>query len=75
MGLSSRQAYRESLRDGRVTFWDGESIPDITEHPNFRVPLAVSERDYDYDDAKRRDILTYRTETGEEGSPPQRPSS
>ncbi len=68
MGLSSRQAYRESLRDGRVTFWDGESISDITEHPNFRVPLDVAERDYDYDDAKRRDILTYRTETGEDAN-------
>jgi 4-hydroxybutyryl-CoA dehydratase/vinylacetyl-CoA-Delta-isomerase len=61
----TRREYRESLRDGRTTFWDGDSIADITTHPNFRVPLEVAERDYAYDDAKRRDILTYQTETGE----------
>lgn len=65
MTLMTPSEYRESLRDGRTTFWDGESIADITTHPNFRVPLEVSARDYDYDDATRRDTLTYKTETGE----------
>jgi 4-hydroxybutyryl-CoA dehydratase/vinylacetyl-CoA-Delta-isomerase len=57
--------YVDSLRDGRVTYWDGEKIEDITRHPKFRVPIAVASRDYDYADAGRGDLMTYRTEQGE----------
>ncbi len=38
MGLKTPEQYVESLRDGRVTYWDGERIDDITTHPRFRVP-------------------------------------
>ena len=65
MGLMSADAYRESLRDGRVTYWDGDRIEDITTHPNFRVPLDVACRDFDYENPERRDTLTYKTETGD----------
>ena len=37
MGLKTPEQYIESLRDGRVTFWDGERIDDITKHPRFKV--------------------------------------
>lgn len=46
MGLKTPEQYIESLRDGRVTYWDGERIEDITTHPRFRVPIAVAARDY-----------------------------
>ena len=36
MGLKTPAEYVESLRDGRVTYWDGERIDDITTHPNAR---------------------------------------
>ena len=42
MGLRTPQHYVESLRDGRVTYWDGERIDDITTHPRFRVPIALT---------------------------------
>ena len=29
MGLKTAAQYVESLRDGRVTYWDGDNIPDI----------------------------------------------
>ena len=40
MGLKTPQDYVQSLRDGRVTYWDGEHIADITTHPRFKVPIA-----------------------------------
>ena len=50
MPLKTPQQYVESLRDGRVTYWDGEHIDDITTHPRFKVPIAMTAADYDYDD-------------------------
>src|SRR6266851_3463776 len=65
MGLRMPQQYVESLRDGRVTYWDGERIDDITKHPKFRVPIDVASRDYDQRDPRRRDLMTYETEDGQ----------
>ncbi|WP_293683144.1 4-hydroxyphenylacetate 3-hydroxylase N-terminal domain-containing protein, partial [uncultured Phenylobacterium sp.] len=65
MGLKSPAAYVESLRDGRVTFWDGERIDDITTHPRFRTPIANTAADYAYDDPERGGILSYETEEGD----------
>src|SRR5450631_3519365 len=66
MGLRTPQQYVESLRDGRVTYWDGERIDDITTHPRFRVPIALTAVDYEYDAADYGALRRYRTETGEE---------
>lgn len=65
MGLKTADEYRASLNDGRVVYWGGEKITDVTSHPRFRVPIEVGATDYAYDDPERRDLLTYRTETGE----------
>lgn len=64
MPLKSPAEYVESLRDGRVTYWDGECIDDITVHPKFRVPIEVASRDYDHREARLREVMTYRTEEG-----------
>jgi 4-hydroxybutyryl-CoA dehydratase/vinylacetyl-CoA-Delta-isomerase len=64
MVLKSPQEYVESLRDGRVTYWDGEKIDDITKHPRFRVPIEVAARDYAHADGRRREVMTYIDETG-----------
>ena len=64
MGLKTPAEYVQSLRDGRVTYWDGERIDDITTHPRFRVPIEVAARDYDHGDPRRRDLMTYQTEDG-----------
>ena len=60
MPLKTPAEYVESLRDGRVIFWDGDKIEDVTEDPRFRVPIAVAARDYEYDDPKRRELTTLR---------------
>ncbi len=66
MGLKTPQQYVESLRDGRVTYWGGESIPDITESPRFKVPIALTATDYDYRSPELCEIRRYSTEDGSE---------
>ena len=66
MSLKTPEEYVESLRDGRVTYWDGERIDDITRHPRFKVPIALTAADYEYADARHGTIRRYRTEQGGE---------
>ncbi|MGZ6022520.1 MAG: 4-hydroxyphenylacetate 3-hydroxylase N-terminal domain-containing protein, partial [Rhizomicrobium sp.] len=47
-----------------VTYWDGEKIADITKHPRFRVPIAITAKDYEYDDPKLGELRRYRAEDG-----------
>lgn len=61
--LKTPEAYVESLRDGRVTYWGGEKIDDITASPRFATPIANTARDYAYD-APGREVLSYETEEG-----------
>jgi 4-hydroxybutyryl-CoA dehydratase/vinylacetyl-CoA-Delta-isomerase len=65
MALKTPAEYVESLRDGRVTYWDGERIDDITTHPKFKTPIAVAAGDYDYANPARREVMTYRTDEGD----------
>lgn len=65
MPLKSAEDYVASLRDGRVTYWDGERIDDITTHPKFRIPIAMAAGDYAYDAPHKRELFTYETEDGE----------
>ena len=64
MGLKRPEDYVASLNDGRVTYWDGEKIADITKHPRFRVPIAITAKDYEYDDPKFGELRRYRAEDG-----------
>jgi 4-hydroxybutyryl-CoA dehydratase/vinylacetyl-CoA-Delta-isomerase len=64
MGLKRPEEYVASLNDGRVTYWDGDNIPDITKHPRFRVPIANTAADYNYDDPELGNIRRYKTEDG-----------
>lgn len=67
MGLKTAEQYIESLRDGRVTYWDGELIEDITTHPRFKVPIAVTAADYVYDAPEGLgELRRYTTEDGSE---------
>src|ERR1700704_1755646 len=66
MGLKTQQQYVDSLRDGRVTYWGGESIPDITQNPRFKVPIALTAADYDYASPEYGELRRYRTEEGSE---------
>ena len=64
MGLKNPEWYRESLRDGRVTYIAGESVPDVTKNEWFDVAIANTAEDYVYDDPATRDIRVYETEEG-----------
>jgi 4-hydroxybutyryl-CoA dehydratase/vinylacetyl-CoA-Delta-isomerase len=63
MPLKTPQQYIESLRDGRVTYWDGERIDDITTHPRFQVPIAMTAKDYN-NDPEYGSSRHYQTEDG-----------
>ena len=66
MGLMTPQQYVESLNDGRVIYWDGEKIDDVTQHPRFKVPMALVAADYEYDDNRFGDLRRYTTDEGDE---------
>ncbi|HKD22770.1 MAG TPA: 4-hydroxyphenylacetate 3-hydroxylase N-terminal domain-containing protein, partial [Rhizomicrobium sp.] len=66
MGLKSPQDYVESLADGRVTYWDGERIDDITKHPRFKTPIALTAKDYEYRDKDLGALRHYREADGSE---------
>ena len=66
MGLKTPEQYVASLRDGRVTYWDGECIADITTHPRFKVPIALTAADCDYDAPDYGALRRFRTENGDE---------
>ena len=55
--------YRESLRDGREVWIDGESVPDVTAHPMFRPLVDVRARIYDMQhDPATAATMTWRDE-------------
>ena len=52
--------YRDSIRDGRDVWIDGERVKDVTEHPMFKPLVDARARIYDmaHDDATR-DVMSY----------------
>ncbi|MEU1595101.1 4-hydroxyphenylacetate 3-hydroxylase N-terminal domain-containing protein [Streptomyces sp. NPDC005708] len=57
--------FLESIRDGRVVYFDGERVKDVTTHPAFSTSARSFARMYDaLHDPARRDVLTYVTERG-----------
>ncbi|MGH2927055.1 MAG: 4-hydroxyphenylacetate 3-hydroxylase family protein [Solirubrobacteraceae bacterium] len=59
--------YRESLRDGRSVWIDGEKVQDVPTHPAFRPIVDVRARIYDMaHEQATRDLMSYDdAETGE----------
>ena len=59
--------YRESLRDGREVWMNGERVDDVTVHPAFWPIVDVRARIYDMaHEDEHRETLTY--EDGGSGS-------
>ncbi|MFZ1661142.1 MAG: 4-hydroxyphenylacetate 3-hydroxylase family protein [Paracoccaceae bacterium] len=57
--------YRESIRDGRDVFINGEKVPDVTVHPQFKPLVDVRARIFDMaHDPATRDLMTV-TQNGE----------
>jgi 4-hydroxyphenylacetate 3-monooxygenase len=45
--IRTGEEYRESIRDGRVVFMNGEKVPDVTTHPMFKPLVDIRARIYD----------------------------
>lgn len=58
--IRTGQEYRDSLRDGRMVWIDGERVKDVTTHPSFKPIVDIRARIYDmaHEDATR-DIMSY----------------
>jgi 4-hydroxyphenylacetate 3-monooxygenase len=60
--------FLQSLRDGREVYIYGEQVDDVTTHPAFRNAAASVAQLYDaLHDAKTKDVLTAKTDTGSDG--------
>jgi 4-hydroxybutyryl-CoA dehydratase/vinylacetyl-CoA-Delta-isomerase len=61
--MMTGQEYRESLRDGRRVFLEGDLVEDLPTHPVFRTPVETAARLYDktYDPSPGAIRATMRT--------------
>ena len=59
--------YRESIRDGREVWVDGEKVADVTKHRSLKPIIDARARIYDMaHDPRTRDVMSYLdTETNE----------
>ncbi|MBI3515500.1 MAG: 4-hydroxyphenylacetate 3-hydroxylase family protein [Proteobacteria bacterium] len=58
--LRTGDEYRESIRDGREVWIDGERVRDVTRHPAFQPIIDVRARLYDMaHEAKYRAVMSY----------------
>jgi 4-hydroxybutyryl-CoA dehydratase/vinylacetyl-CoA-Delta-isomerase len=67
MGLKTVQEYKESIRDGRIVYYKGERVEDVTAHPELAVCVNTMSLDYALaEDPKYHDLATvYDEELGE----------
>lgn len=69
MSLMSAADYRESLRDGRQVWIEGERVPDVTRHAAFQPMIQAIGQIYDlHNDSRHRDTFTYSLPDGEPAS-------
>src|SRR5438046_10706117 len=70
MGLRTVEQYKASLRDGRLVYFQGQRVGDVTIHP--AICVAVNHAAIDYEiahDPAHRDLAVYADrETGQEYS-------
>ena len=60
MGIRSGAEYRESLRDGRSIYVDGERVTDVTAYPPFQGAINTLAMLYDLQhDPQHQSLLTY----------------
>ena len=58
--IRTGEQYRESLRDGREVWIQGEKIKDVTKHPQLKPVIDIRAKIYDMQhETRSRDIMTY----------------
>src|SRR5947209_3310719 len=74
--IRTGEEYRDSIRDGRDVWIDGERVDDVTTHPAFKPIVDIRARIYDFaHDERASGVMSYvDEETGERcavgGKPP-----
>ncbi len=64
--LRTGQEYRESLRDGRVVWMEGQRVDDVANHPAFKPLVDVRATIFDMPHREKyRDLLSYTDDQGE----------
>ncbi|HUN42207.1 MAG TPA: 4-hydroxyphenylacetate 3-hydroxylase family protein [Acetobacteraceae bacterium] len=64
--IRNGQQYRDSIRDGRQVWINGERVHDVTMHPMFRPLVDVRARIYDMaHEAAHAPVMAYRAEDGD----------
>lgn len=64
--LRTGEQYRDSIRDGREVWIDGERVKDVTRHPAFKPIVDIRARMYDMAHEDRHDAaMNYRDGKGE----------
>ncbi len=64
--IRTGEQYRDSLRDDREVWMNGERVKDVTTHPMFKPIVDVRARIYDMQhDENTADVMTYREEGNE----------
>jgi len=57
--IRSGEQYKQSIRDDRVVYIDGERVRDVTTHPSFKPLVDIRARIYDMaHDPATREIMT-----------------
>ena len=65
--IRTGEEYRESIRDGRKVYINGETVKDVTTHPAFKPIVDARARIYDMaHEEKYRDIMSYSMNGGNE---------
>jgi len=61
--IRTGQQYRDSIRDGREVYINGEKVDDVAAHPMFKPLVDIRARIYDMaHDSRTRDAMTYEEE-------------
>jgi aromatic ring hydroxylase len=69
MGLRTPQQYIESLRDGRVVYFRGERVADVTTHPEIGIGVRHAAIEYaSAQDPAHQDLTTFQDQTGDRQS-------
>jgi 4-hydroxyphenylacetate 3-monooxygenase len=64
--IRTGQQYRDSIRDGRQVWINGERVSDVTTHPMFRPLVDIRARMYDMQhEAQHAPVMTYAEPDGE----------
>jgi 4-hydroxyphenylacetate 3-monooxygenase len=58
--IRTGEQYRDSIRDGRLVYINGERVPDVTKHPMFKPLIDIRARLYDMaHDPATRNVMSY----------------